>query len=98
MRDRIIKFVLIAAAGFGIYWLMNHHLIFFGASVEVLPKVETNFTHTFYSVGGRKDIQYKGLDTILANEDLLAAGIDDLLIDRGLVTEEEVRKALDQIR
>lgn len=97
MGKRIKQLILTGAVLYACYCLLNYHFIFFGREVEILKKSQLTLTHTFYSPGDQKEIKYKGLDSILKNDDLREAGIGDLLVERGLVTEEELRKTEDQI-
>lgn len=98
MGKRIRQLIMTGAVLYGLYCLMAYHFIFFGRNVpEVLKKSKLTLTHTFYSPGDRKEIQYKGLDTILRNDDLRQAGLGELLLERGLITEEELKEAEDRI-
>ena len=97
MRDKIIKFVILCIVGYAFYFILTHHIIMFGRDFEILEKVEPNLAHSFYNPGNRKEIQYLGLDNIMANEDLRNAGLGELLVERGLVSEEELEAALNKI-
>lgn len=97
MRDKIIKFVMLCAAGYALYFILAHHFIMFGSDFVILKKEKLKIGHSFYNPGDRKEIQYKGLDNILANEDLRNAGLGDVLVDRGLISEEELEKTLEKI-
>lgn len=92
MGKQLKKLVMLGLAAYAVYWLLGHHVIFFGRQPEVLKKQELVFKHTFVSIASEKELKYKGLDTILANEDLYEAGIGDLLVERGWVTREELRE------
>ena len=97
MGKRIKQLIFIGLVGCAIYFLLAYHFVFFGKEVEFLKKEKLVLDHTFYSPGDRKEIEYKGLDSIIANEDLRRAGIGELLVERGLVTEEELREAEDKV-
>ncbi|MFW6372253.1 MAG: hypothetical protein ACOC3W_01020 [Thermodesulfobacteriota bacterium] len=97
MGKRIKQLIFIGLVGCAIYFLLAYHIIFFGKEVEILKKENLVLDHTFYSPGDRKEIMYKGLDSIIANEDLRRAGIGELLVERGLVSEEELRRAEDKV-
>ena len=97
MGKRIKQLICMGLVGCAVYFLLAYHFIFFGREVEFLKKEKLVLDHTFYSPGDRKEIAYKGLDSIIANEDLRRAGIGPLLIERGLVTEEELQEAEDAV-
>lgn len=97
MGKRIKQLILMGVIVYTLYFLLSHHIIFFGREVEILKKENLVLDHTFYSPGDRKEIRYKGLDSIIANEDLRRAGIGELLVERGLVSEEELRAAEDKV-
>jgi hypothetical protein len=92
MAQKIKKFIFIGLIGFIIYWLLAHHIILFGREPNILKKEELTFTHTFYNIKNAKELEYIGLETVLANEDLYYAGIGDLLLEYGWVTRDELRK------
>jgi hypothetical protein len=92
MGKQIKKFIMIGLAGYIIYWLLPHHVIFFGREPNILKKEELTFTHTFYNIKNEKELKYIGLEAVLTNEDLYHAGIGDLLLDQGWVTREQLRK------
>ncbi|QTA82556.1 Uncharacterized protein dnl_49330 [Desulfonema limicola] len=97
MRDRIIKFIIVCAVGYALYFVLAHHIIMFGRDFVVLKKEKLDLGHSFYSPGDRKEIMYKGLDNMLMNEDLRNAGLGELLVERGLISEEELEGALNKI-
>ena len=79
MGKRIKQLIFIGLLGCAAYFALAYHFIFFGREVEFLKKEKLVLDHTFYSPGDRKEIMYKGLDSIIANEDLRQAGIGELL-------------------
>jgi hypothetical protein len=97
MNRKIKQLVVLGVVGYAIYFLLANHIIFFGRDFAILKKSELTFNHTFYQPGDKKEIKYKGLENILRNEDLREAGLGELLVDRGLITEEQLDEALDQI-
>jgi len=97
MQKRIISFIITCLVGYVLYFIMTHHIIMFGRDFEILKKEKPDLAHSFYSPGDRKEIQYLGLDNILANEDLRNAGLGEILVDRGLISEEELENTLNKI-
>ncbi|GBC63389.1 hypothetical protein DENIS_4383 [Desulfonema ishimotonii] len=97
MASKIKKIIFLAILGYIIYFLLGHHLIFFGRNVEILQKQTLNLKNTFYSVGDRKEIEYKGLENMLANEDLREAGLGELLIEKDLISQKELEDAESKI-
>ncbi len=97
MAKRIKQLILMGAVGYAIYFLLAYHIIFIGKSVSILKKNELTLTDTFVNPGNRKEILYKGIETFLRNESLRDAGIGELLIEKGLITPEELRKAEDKV-
>ena len=93
MGKKIQQFIILGVIGYIVYFLLSHHIILFGNEFEILNKSELNFTHTFYSVNSAKEIRYKGLDSLLADDDLREAGLMDLLLERELITEEQLEQA-----
>lgn len=94
------KLIIIGVVLYGSYFVLCHHFIFFGSKVKILKKVEPKYTmdYTFFSVGGdRKDLEYKGIENVLAIKPLRAAGLADLLIEMEYITEDERRAAEDKI-
>ena len=98
MLNKRIKNIIIAGiVGYALYFVLSHHFIYFGSSIAVLPKSEMTLTHTIFSPGDRKEIIYKGIDSIIASEDLREAGIGELLVEKKLITEDELRAAEEKI-
>lgn len=74
--------VIVVLAG-AVYALLNYHVIFFGSSVKLLKKSSMNMEYTFYNVKGKKP------KSILAVDALRKDGIGDLLVEMGVITDEE---------
>jgi len=94
------KLIIMGIVLYGGYFILSHHFIFFGTTVKMLKKVEPKYTmdYTFFSVGGdRKDLEYKGIENVLAIKPLKTAGLADLLIEMEYITEDERRAAEDKI-
>lgn len=65
------------------YFLLSNHFIFEGMQVYLLKKNGLNLHYTFYS------ITQKNPETIIMVDKLREAGIGDLLVELGKITEEE---------
>jgi len=100
MRDRIIKFIIMGLVCYGIYFVLGHHIIYFGGKdVEFLKKEKLDFTlsNVFKSYPNVKEVHYIGLEKILKEKDLRAAGIGQELVKRELITEEELQAAEEKV-
>lgn len=97
LNARIKNLIIAGIVGYALYFTLTHHFIYLGRGVEILPKTEVTLNHTLFSPGDRKEILYKGIDSIIRNDDLRQAGIGELLVDRKLITEEELRSAEDKV-
>jgi len=89
MGSRIKGWLLIAAAGMAAYFLLSHHIIFYGREASVvqnvylLNKTKLNLNHTFFSLHQKKP------EAILKIRQLREAGIGELLVELSLVTQPE---------
>jgi len=78
---RYFFWVVLAA---GLYVLMNYHFILIGGSeVEFLKKVKPTLECTFYSLANKTNT------LVLSREDLREAGVADLLVEIGRMSEAE---------
>jgi len=78
------KIVMLAIIGTVIYFLMGYHYIFIGKSVKMLKKSEYTLKYTIFSTKG------KTIEKILSVRELWDDGIGDLLLENGLITEEQL--------
>jgi hypothetical protein len=83
MSVRIKQYLLIAAAAVAIYYIMDYHFIFYGRQVHLLKKSSLHLNYTFFSIKGKKPA------TIMEIDYLREAGIGDLLVELGLINEEQ---------
>ncbi|HSM88867.1 MAG TPA: hypothetical protein VLT56_02495 [Desulfobacterales bacterium] len=89
MWSRIKGYLLIAAAGAAVYFLLSNHIIFYGQEASViqnvylLKKTKLNLHHTFFSLHQKKP------DAVMKIKPLREAGIGGLLVDLRLLTEQE---------
>ncbi len=98
MRDRIIKFIMMGLVCYGIYFAFANHIIYFGGTdFAILKKQKMSFANTFNNYKSRNEIRYIGLENILRNEDLRAAGIGQEFVKRELISEEELEAAENKV-
>jgi hypothetical protein len=89
MWSRIKGYLLIAAAGAAVYFLLSNHIVFYGQeaaviqNVYLLKKTKLNLHHTFFSLHQKKP------DAVMKIKPLREAGIGDLLVTLRLLTEQE---------
>jgi hypothetical protein len=84
----IKKFILWSCLGAVLYLLMSYHFIFFGINCKVLRKSKLTLNNTFFSTQGRNS------KSLISISDLREAGIADLLVKMGKITEQEKRKLM----
>jgi hypothetical protein len=73
------------------YYLMGHHIVFFGWQPKTLEKATFTLEDTFSSTTGMNNRQ------ILSNETLRRAGIGSLLVQMGRMSEEELKNLMSQL-
>jgi hypothetical protein len=89
MWSRIKGYLLIAAAGAAVYFLLDNHIIFYGReaaviqNVHLLKKTKLNLHHTFFSLHQKKP------EAIMKIKPLREAGIGDLLVELHLLSPQE---------
>ena len=83
MLQRLKHYAIIAAAGFALWGLLSNHFIFEGHHVHLLKKAELNLHDTFVSLHNKRP------EFILKNDRLREAGIGDLMVEIGMITEDE---------
>ena len=74
------------------YYLMGHHIVFFGWEPKTLKKAKFTFEDTFSSTTGMKNHQ------ILSNETLRKAGLGRLLVEMGRMSEAELENLMSQFK
>jgi hypothetical protein len=98
--EALKKLVIIGILLYAGYFALTHHFIFFGTKVKILKKIEPKITmdYTFFNVGpSRKDLEYMGIEKVLAIKPLRAAGLNELIVEMQYLTDEEKRAAEDRI-
>lgn len=89
MWQKLRLVVLAAVLGVAGYFLLSYHVVFFGKSLKLLKKGKLTSEYTFISVGG------KNTESILQIDTLREAGIGSLLVEMGMLSEEE-KEALEE--
>jgi hypothetical protein len=83
MNVRIKQYILIAIFAAAGYFIMDNHFIFYGTDVHLLKKSSLHLHYTFFSVKAKKPAKIMQIDY------LREAGIGDLLVELGIINEEE---------
>lgn len=92
MLTRIKQYIWIGLAIAVFYYLLNHHFIIFSyKDFEILRKSEPTLEYTFFSLKQANPVEILQIDA------LLDAGIEDVMLDRRLVTEQRLDQIFDQI-
>jgi len=92
MLSRIKQYILIALAVAAFYFLLSHHFIFFSfKDFDLLDKQQLTLEYTFYSLRQHLPTETLRIDA------LRNAGIENIMIRRGLITEQRLDQILNQI-
>ena len=83
MNSRIKQYILIAILAAAGYFIMSNHILFYGSEIHLLKKTSLHLHYTFYSLKQKKPA------VIMEIGYLRDAGIGDLLVDLGIIDEEE---------
>lgn len=92
MLSRIKQYLFVALILFGFYYLLSHHFIFTSwSSFDVLPKEELTLKYTFYS------LKQANPEIVLRIDELRDAGIGEIMLDKGMVSENRYDHILRKI-
>jgi len=83
MKQRLKQYFLIALAAAAIYFALDNHFVFKKNRVHLLQKTTLNLHDTFVSLDNKRP------ETILESEYLRDAGIGDLMVELGMLTDEK---------
>lgn len=92
MKKTIKKLIVLAIVGGIIYGLFSYHIIILTGdekAIRTLEKSTMTLNDTFISL---ETGSYSGLDKILSRGTLRDDGLGELLVDMGVITDEELRK------
>jgi hypothetical protein len=81
MRQRLKQYLLIALAAAALYFVLDNHFIMKKHRFFMLQKTSLNLHDTFVSLDNKRPA------TVMENEDLRDAGIGDLMVKLGMLSE-----------
>ena len=77
------KFILLFIVGAIFYFLLSYHIIIIERNIRLLKKSTLTLEYTIFSVKGKSNKNILAIDILRKN------GIGDILIEEGLMSEEE---------
>lgn len=93
---KVIKKVILLAIVAGIvYGLMSYHIVFYGTKITLLPKSTHTLEWTFVNV---KPTEFRTPQEILGEDVLREDGIGYVMVEFGIITEEQRIKIEEEIR
>jgi hypothetical protein len=92
MLIRLRNYFLMACVIGGFYFLLSHHIVFENWNTfDLLKKNEMTLKYTFFSLGQVNP------EDVMRIDELRDAGIADLMLEKGMITEEGLQKVLHKI-
>ncbi len=92
MLNEIRNYILIALALGAFYFLLSHHIVFTSVRhFDLLKKNELSLKYTFFSM------KQVSPERVLRIPELRDAGIENIMLDMGIVTEDRLDDILEQI-
>ncbi len=83
MRQRLKQYLLIGLAAAALLFLLDNHFVFYGRQVHLMKKMSLDLHDTFVSLNNKRP------ETVLKNDRLREAGIGDLMVELGMLSEDK---------
>jgi hypothetical protein len=90
MNQRFKRLVIWGCIGVLGYFLLSNHIIIVGTDIRILKKSRLTLEDTFFSTQG------KSWQSVLSNDRLREDGIGKLLVEMGKLTEEELKRLVEE--
>ncbi len=92
MVSRLKNYFWVALGIAAFYFLLTHHIIFSSfRDFDLLKKAEPTLEYTFYSIRTNSPFETLRIDI------LRDAGIEEILLERGILSEERLNQLLERI-